>query len=86
MNSMIKESSYCTDIVKSHLSKQLLMTKKDEKHFENSSKCWICDNNYVDFDVKLRGHCHMNRKCRRFANKFFFKSKKSFRISQPTKL
>ena len=68
MNSMIKESSYCTDIVKSHLSKQLLMTKKDEKHFENSSKCWICDNNYVDFDVKLRGHCHMNRKCRRFAN------------------
>ena len=62
------------------------MTKKDEKHFENSSKCWICDNNYVDFDVKLRGHCHMNRKCRRFANKFFFKSKKSFRISQPTKL
>lgn len=44
------------------------MTKKDEKHFENSSKCWICDNNYVDFDVKLRGHCHMNRKRRSFAN------------------
>ena len=33
------------------------MTKKD---FKNSTKCWICDNDYVDGYVKERGSlsCH----------------------------
>ena len=28
------------------------MTKEDNEDFENSTKCWICDNNYIDTDVK----------------------------------
>ena len=28
-------------------------------NFENSTKCWICDNGYVDGDVKVRDHCRM---------------------------
>ena len=35
------------------------MTKEDDKDFENSTKCWICDNVYVDGDVKVRDHCHI---------------------------
>ena len=30
------------------------MTKKDNKDFDNSTKCWICDNDYIDNDVKVR--------------------------------
>ena len=34
------------------------------KKFENSSKCWICDDDCVDNDVKVRDHCHITRKYR----------------------
>ena len=37
------------------------MAKKDED-IENSSKCWNCDNFYVDGDVNVRDHCHINGK------------------------
>ena len=30
------------------------MTEKDVQDFENSTKCWICDNAFVDGDVKVR--------------------------------
>ena len=28
----------------------------------NSTECWICDNNYADGDIKVRGHCHFAEK------------------------
>ena len=40
------------------------MTKKDNEDFENSTKYWISDNDYIDSDVKVRGHCHITRKYR----------------------
>ena len=33
------------------------MTKEDNESFKNSIKCWICDNDYVDNDVKIRYYC-----------------------------
>ena len=44
--------------MKKHFNKELLMTDKDNEDFENSTKCWICDNDYIDSDVKVRDHCH----------------------------
>ena len=35
------------------------MTKKDNEDFENSTKCWICGNDYIYGDVKVRAHCHI---------------------------
>ena len=35
---MIEKSKYYTDIIKKHFNKELLMTKKDNKDFENSTK------------------------------------------------
>ena len=36
------------------------MTKKYNKDFKNSTKCWICDNDYVDNDVKkVTDLCHI---------------------------
>ena len=40
------------------------MTEEDNGHFINSTKCWICDNNCVKDDVKVRDHCHITGKYR----------------------
>ena len=43
---------------------KLLMTKGDNGNFKTSAKCWICENDYVDNDVKVRYYCHITGKCR----------------------
>ena len=56
VSSMFKESRYCSDGMKKQFNKELVVTKKDNEDFQNSTKCWICDNDYVDTDIKLRDH------------------------------
>ena len=50
---MIEESKCCSDVIKKHFNKELVMTK-----------CWICDNDYIDNNVKVRDHCHITGKYR----------------------
>ena len=50
--------------MKKLFNKELAMTKENNKDFENSTKCWICDNNYIENNVKVRDHCHITRKYR----------------------
>ena len=38
------------------------MTKEDNENFNNSTKCRICDNDFVDNDVKVKNHCHITGK------------------------
>ena len=64
ISSMIKESEYCSDMMRKHFNKELVITKKDNKDFENSTKCCICDNDYIDNDVKVRDHCDIAVKYR----------------------
>ena len=64
INSMIEESKYCHKVMKKHFNKELVMTKEDNEGFKNSTKCWICDNDYIDTDVKVRDHCHITGKYR----------------------
>ena len=45
------------------------MIKEDNEDFENSNKCWICDNDYVDGDVKVRNHCHITGEYRGSAHR-----------------
>ena len=33
--------------MKEHFNKELVKTKEDNRHFKNSTKCWISDNDYV---------------------------------------
>ena len=61
---MIEESKYCSDVMKKHFNKELVMTKEDNEDFKNSTKFWIWDNDYIDTDVKVRGHCHIIGKYR----------------------
>ena len=44
------------------------MTKNDVADFENSTKCSIYDNVYVDNDVKRKDHCRVTGKYRDSAN------------------
>ena len=39
INSIIEEKKYCSDVMKKHFHKELLMTKKDAADFENATKC-----------------------------------------------
>ena len=64
INSMIKESKYSNEVMKKHFNKEIVMTKKDNEDFKNSAICWICDNDYIDGDVKVRYHCHIKGKYR----------------------
>ena len=68
--SMIEETKYCSDVVKKHFNKEVIMTKEDNEDFTNSTKCWICENDYVDNDVKVRDHCHITGKYRGSSHRY----------------
>ena len=53
--SMIEESKYYSEVIKKHFNKELVMTKKDNEDLKITTKCWICDNTYVDGNVKVGG-------------------------------
>ena len=46
-------------MIKHFFNKEFVMAKKDAFDFGQSTKCWICDNVYVDGDVKVRDHYHI---------------------------
>ena len=58
---------WCDEKKKKHFNKELVMTKEDwmkinwlnNEGFKTSGKCWICDNYYIDTDVKVTDHCHI---------------------------
>ena len=64
INNMTEESKYCSEAMKKHFTKELVMTKEDNEDFTKSPKCWTCDNDYVDTDVKVRDPCHITGKYR----------------------
>ena len=55
ISSTIEESKYCSDVMK--------------KHFNKSTKCWTCDNDYIDGDVTVKDHCHVTGKYRGSAHR-----------------
>ena len=64
INSMVKEIKNCSDVMKKHFNKELVMTKKNDEDFMNSTKCCICDNAFVKGDVKVRDHSNVTEKYR----------------------
>ena len=64
INSMTEESKYSHEVIKKHFITELVMNKEDNEDFKNSIKCWICNNDYIDSDVKVRDHCHITGKYR----------------------
>ena len=67
--------------------KQFNIELAKNEDFKNSTKCWICDNDYVDNDDKVRDHCHITGKYRGSAQRdckinLKINSQSSYRISQ----
>ena len=60
---MIDKRKCCSDVMKKHFNKELVMTKKSED-YDNSAKFWICDKGYFDGDVKVRDHYYITKKYR----------------------
>ena len=54
---------------KKNFDKELVMTKNDDENFENCNKFWICHNDFVHGDVKVRDHCHINEQHRDHAHR-----------------
>ena len=55
--------------------------KEDNENFKKSTKCCICNNDYVDGDVKVRDHCHITGKYRGSAHRDCnFKVKSNLKI------
>ena len=57
---MVERSKCCSEVMKKHFNKELLMSKKYDNDFMNSAKCWVYYNAYIDGDVKVRDHCHIS--------------------------
>ena len=47
-----------------HFNKSLVMSVEDEKRFQSSNKCWICNKLFTDEDKKGRDHDHVTGKYR----------------------
>ena len=51
---MTEESKYCSEVIQKPFNKELVITKEDNEYFMDSTKCWVCDNGYIDSDIKVR--------------------------------
>ena len=49
--------------MKKHFNKNLIMTAEQNEEFERSNICWICGN-LIEFNDKVRDHCHITGKYR----------------------
>ena len=62
IDNMVKESKCCSEVMKKHSNKELVITKKDNEYFQNCNNCWICKDVYAENDLQVRDHCHITEK------------------------
>ena len=58
IEAILKEYNYCKRIMKKHFDKNLVMSVDEEKRFQLSNICWICNKIFDVGDEKVRAHCH----------------------------
>ena len=64
MENMLEEVNSCKSKMKKHFNKPLKITKENETDFQKATKCYICDQQYTDKDIRVRDHCHITGKFR----------------------
>ena len=45
--------------MKKHFNEELVMIKENDENFEGCTKCWICDNTFLEGDVKVTDYWHI---------------------------
>ena len=59
MENMLEEVNWCKSIMKKYFNKPREMTEGNEIDFQKATKCYICDQQYTDKDIRVRDHCHI---------------------------
>ena len=54
IEAILEKYEYCKQIIKYHFKKSLTMPVEDEKRFQPSNKCWICNKLFTEEDKKVR--------------------------------
>ena len=61
---IFKEYDCCSNVMKKHFNKNLIMTAEQNEEFEKNNICWICGKLTDLDDNKVRDHCHITGKYR----------------------
>ena len=61
---LFREVKDCQKVISEKAKRRLVMTKSDEKDFQNAKKCWICQKRYKADENPVRDHCHITGKYR----------------------
>ena len=64
IEAILEEYDYCKKMMNEHFNKKLFMSVEDEKRFQSSNKCWICNKLFTGEDKKVREHDHIIEKHR----------------------
>ena len=75
----LREYEYCKDVIKNYFNRNLIMSVEEEKVFQLSNKCWICDKLFDLIDEKVRDHCHV---CGKFRGVAHFSCNANFKITK----
>ena len=51
-------------IITSILGKKMIFGEKEREQFDTENKCWICNGEFNNDDVKVRDHCHFTGRYR----------------------
>ena len=52
IKAILKEYQYCKKVMEKHFNKNLIMSEEQEKQFQSSNTCWICEKPIDDDDKK----------------------------------
>ena len=50
--------------MKNHFNKNLIVSEEEDKQFQSSNMCWICEKLIDNYDEKVKDHCHITGKFR----------------------
>ena len=66
---VLDKQKWTKQIIKQYFDKRLIMTNEDEKRYQNSHICWICNEKINKDKDNERDHCHITGKFRGAAHK-----------------
>ena len=72
IRNLFEEVKDCQEVISERAKRRLVMTFEDEKDFQTSKKCWICERQYKPDEgenIPVRDHCHMTGKYRGSAHR-----------------
>ena len=68
IKAILKGYQYCKKTMKKHFNKNLILSEEEEKQFQSSNTCWICEKLIDNDDEKVRDHYHITGKFRSAAH------------------